>query len=173
MRVDVAFNTPVNLQRYNGPNVEVSVRDRTLTTMRFSTVDHENAVPVARTNITSVERAPGGGALVTGTNWVEQKAPTQEYSVALGSAGSVVHGSSREAYLMYAHVSGVRVYLFDVLDTRQNECALLIVPAPRPSGEAAILTAAEQIKAIDNLEASGILQPAEADRKRAAVTARP
>ncbi len=106
-----------------------------------------------------------------GTNRVDLKAPTTTRTLKVNSGGIEVEGSQREAYLLYEHVCGLRIYWFDTLDTRQNEFALLIVPARRPAAEAAVLTAADRIKAIDQLETAGLLRPYEADAKRAAVTA--
>jgi hypothetical protein len=140
-------------------------------TVSFVIIDHENAVPVARTNISSVDVDRSGVATVSGSNHVEMRAPTVTNEIRVQSGGFAVKNSNREAYLLYSHPSGICVYWFDVLDTRQNECALLIVPAPRPASEASLLTTAEKIKAIDQLEATGLLSAAEARTKRAVAMA--
>jgi hypothetical protein len=169
VRVDIAFNKPLNLSGYNGPNVEIAVCSYQMSTVSFVTIDHENAVAVARTNINSVDVDRSGLATVSGTNRVELKAPTVAHSIGINSSGFAVKNSNRQAYLLYSHPSGVSVYWFDVLDTKQNECALLIVPALRPASETALLTAADKIKAINELEAAGLLGAAEARTKRAAL----
>jgi hypothetical protein len=169
VRVDIGFNKPLNLQGYNGPNVEVAVQSYQMGTVSFVIIDHENAVAVARTNINSVEVDRLGVATVSGTNRVELKPPTVGHSIGINSDGFAVKNSDRQAYLLYSHPSGISVYWFDVLDTKQNECALLIVPAARPASETALLSIAEKIKAIDQLEAAGVLGAAEARRKRTTV----
>lgn len=173
VRIDLHFDTPLSLRGYNGPDVDIAIQNREMGRVKFTITDHEKSFAVARTNINSVEVDRWGTATVNGTNRVEVKAPTSQHIVGVGTGGFAVKSSNREAYLLYSDPGGLSVYWFDVLDTKQNECALLIVPAPRPASEAALLSNAEKIRAIDRLEAAGLLGAGEARAKRALVMQAP
>jgi hypothetical protein len=116
-RVDLQYGASLNLQTYSGPNVDIIVRGREMSTIKFSVADYDH--PVASVTVTGL-----------GTTPIDYSPAVTNHTLTLGLENAIPVGSfqSRNAYLMYRFV-GVDVYWFDAIDTSQNTCALLIAPA--------------------------------------------
>ncbi len=115
-RVDLKYGAPLSLQGYDGPNIDIIVREREMSIVKFSVRDHEH--PVASVNVTGLGETP-----VNFSPTVNNHALTLE----MRNAIPVSNTQSRVAYLMYK-CANLEVYWFDAIDTRMNSCALLIVP---------------------------------------------
>lgn len=115
-RVDLKYGAPLSLQDYNGPNIEIIVRAREMSTIKFSVADYDH--PVASVTVTGL-----------GTTPIDYSPTVTNHSLTLDLGNGIPVGNfqSRNAYLMHRFV-GLDVYWFDAIDTSQNTCALLIVP---------------------------------------------
>jgi|GEM_PF-6555429 len=168
-RIDVPFGASTNLQQFGGPNVDIIVHSKEMSVVKFEVVDNEHEVVSAQTNIdgVNVDRF-SGTATVTGENHVVFHPVTARKAIHLGN-GIEVAGMRSEAYLLHEVRDGPKVYLLDALDTKQNECALLIVPK---SVENKIFEPIEtRLRKVEKLEKDGVISEVEARKKRQEILA--
>jgi len=59
-RVDLKYGAPLSLQDYNGPNIEIIVRAREMSTIKFSVADYDHPVAVTVTGLgtTPIDYSP-------------------------------------------------------------------------------------------------------------------
>lgn len=168
-RIDVRFGTNTNLQQFGGPNVDIIVHSKEMSVVRFVVVDNEHEVVSAQTSIdgVNVDRFRGT-ATVTGENHVVFHPVTARKAIQLGN-GIEVAGTRSEAYLLHEVPDGPKVYLLDALDTRQNECALLIVSKSATENNSESIET--RLRRLEKLEKEGVISEAEARKKRQEILA--
>jgi hypothetical protein len=124
-------------------------------TVDFVIVDNEHQVAKA----VYVEDGYGGGS----AHVVFQTIKT-DTSIKL-KEGIEVTDLHRQAYLLYEHQDGFKVYYLDALDTNIGECALLILPSKTPKSKEAG-AADERLRQVEKLEKEGLISKEEARKKR-------
>jgi hypothetical protein len=67
---------------------------------------------------------------------------------------------------MYKTESGLKVFYLDALDIRQNECALLIQPAPKQATGASSESVEERLRNVEELKTTGLISAEDAQKKR-------
>lgn len=165
IRSNVEYSRPLKLQPYGGPDVDLVILEKNLDMVRFVIVDHEHPIATVGGN----SEAVSGGVYYQGTPRVVFQPRKQNKSIKL-EGGIEVSDLHRQAYLLYEHDSGIKVYYLDVLDVRQSECALLIVLLKNRSGLQAI-PADERLRQIETLLESGLISAEEAQKKRKEILA--
>ena len=136
-RINVAFWAKTNLQQFGGRNVDIVICGRNMGAVEFAIVDNDHVVVSAVTKNDS--HSPSEGHAVFSPVTVRK-------SISL-TQGIAVPGTQAEAHLLYEIAGGPSVYFLDALDTRQNECALLVVGKPTQQNSSPIGTPAQERKA--------------------------
>lgn len=168
-RQDVPFGARTNLQQFGGPNVEIVILSKEHSVVEFAIVDNEHEVVSAQTNIDAVYVSPfNNTATVTGENHVVFHPVTARKSIRLEN-GIEVAGTRSEAYLLHEIADGPKVYLLDAVDTKQNECALLILA--KSTAERNSRPIEERLRKIEMLQKEGVISDAEARKKRQEILA--
>jgi hypothetical protein len=157
IRSDVQYGAPLKLQAYEGPNVDLVIRSKGMDTVDFLIVDNEHLVAGA-----VVDPYSGSGSVVF--------APTKTNRSIKLQDGIEVTDLHRQAYLLYEHEGGFKVYYLDALDTKMNECALLILPSNTPKPKEAG-PADERLRQVEKLEKEGLMSKEEARKKREEILA--
>lgn len=165
IRSDVQYGAPLKLQAYGGPNVDLVILGKDiLSVVRLVIVDNEHQVAIA----------VGGGDSIETTRGIYTNAPQVVFqpiktnrSIKL-EEGIEVTDLHRQAYLLYEHPGGFKVYYLDALDTNIGECALLILPSNTPKPKEAG-PADERLRQVEKLEKAGLISKEEARKKRAEI----
>jgi len=130
IRGDVRYGSPFNLQRYGGPKVQLLIwRQQDTVNYLIEDYEHQVARAVVDAHEPSFVRVgpfiedlsgPASAHIVYD--------PTRTRRSITIEGGGIEVADHRQAYLLYQHQSGFKVYYFDALDTSQGECALLVLP---------------------------------------------
>lgn len=161
-RIDVAYGNAISLKQLGGPNVDIVVYERNMGVVHFGVIDKEHVVVSAQTDVDSVRvNSFAGTATVTGTNHVIFSPTVSRHTLRVGHGFEYVK-EHREASFMYEASDGLRVYYLDSIDTRQNQCALLLVAAPPRSTNNSSESNEERLRRLKTLENEGIVSAEEA-----------
>jgi hypothetical protein len=158
IRSDVQYGAPLKLQAYGGPNVDLVIRNKNMDTVDFTIVDIEHQVAVA----------VGGGDYNPGAQPQVVFQPTKTSRSVKLEEGIEVTDLHRQAYLLYEHPGGFKVYYLDALDTNIGGCALLVLPSNTPKPKEAG-PADERLRQVEKLEKEGLISTEEARKKRAEI----
>ncbi len=122
-RVEVPSGGGLLVNAFGGANVRVSVTNNGPSTFSVTTADYDNLVSKA------------SGTIATGITY--EMVPRRVTRTLEKKNGIPVDGRLSEAYLAYEDgATGVRVYFYDTLDSKQNHTVFLVVPAlPPPIAE--------------------------------------
>ncbi len=152
-RVDVPFWAKINLQQFGGPNVDIIICGKNMGVVEFAVIDNEHEVVTAASN--NDPYSPGDSHVVFSPVTVRKSIHLEH--------GVEVSGTRAEAYLLHEIADGPKVYFLDALDTKQNECALLITTKPKQQNSVPI---DERLRKIEKLREEGAITEAEARKKR-------
>ena len=133
IRKEVEWGTPLNLEIFGGPHIEVFVRNREISYVTAATADFTRMVSRASTNIQSVEVNPyNNTATVFGTTSTNLQ-PTKNTRSIQKKNGTRFPGSDSTMYLLYQEpTSGIRVYFLDTISKLNHDSVVIAVPKPPP-----------------------------------------
>lgn len=142
-RQDVAHGGGINLQQFGGPNVDIIIRGKNMGVVDVSIID-------SQLEVVSAEADSDGQSHVVFHPTTFNKSVRLEH-------GLEVAGTRAEAYLLYETKEGLKVYYFDVIDTKMNECALLVVPPTKPLVQKSAESVEVRLGRVLKLENDGVI----------------
>ncbi len=130
---DIEWTKPLNLADFGGPHIEVFVRSREMTFVSVQTADYTQMVPIARTNIQSVEvNNYTNTATVYGTTSSDLQ-PTKQTRGVKKERGVSGPGGRNEMYLLFQEPkTGIKVYFLDAISSMNHDTLVVAVPKPAP-----------------------------------------
>ena len=131
IRKEVEWGKPINLESFGCPHIEFSVRNREMSYVSVGTADFTRMVPIARTNIRSVEVDNLNGVATVYGNTSMNMQPTQNTRNIEKKKGTTFPGSNSTMYLLYREPStGVGVYFLDALSRQNHDSIVIAIPKP-------------------------------------------
>lgn len=130
---EIEWTKPLNLADFGGPHIEVFVRSREMTFVSVQTADFTLMVPIARTNIQSVEvNNYTNTATVYGTTSSDLQ-PTRQTRGVKKERGVPGPGGRNEMYLLFQEPkTGIKVYFLDAISRMNHDTLVVAVPKPAP-----------------------------------------
>jgi len=130
---EIEFTKPLNLADFGGPHIEVLVRGREMTFVSVQTADYTQMVPIARTNIQSVEvNNFNNTATVYGTTSSDLQ-PTKRTRGVKKERGVPGPDGRNDMYLLFHEPkTGIKVYFLDAIARMNHDKLVVAVPKPAP-----------------------------------------
>lgn len=130
---EIEFTKSLNLADFGGPHIEVFVGKREMTYVSVQTADYTQMVPIARTNIQSVEvNNFNNTATVYGTTTSDLQ-PTKQTRGVRKERGVPSPDGRHEMYLLFTEpMSGIKVYFLDGVSRMNHDDLVVAVPKPAP-----------------------------------------
>ena len=130
---EIEFAKPLNLADFGGPHIEVFVGSREMTFVSVQTADYTQMVPIARTNIQSVEvNNFNNTATVYGTTSSDLQ-PTKQTRGVKKERGVPSPDGRHEMYLLFTEPkTGIKVYFLDSISRMNYDNIVVAVPKPAP-----------------------------------------
>lgn len=133
IRKEVEWGKPINLESFGCPHIEVFVRNREMSYVSVGTADFTRMVPIARTNIQSVEVDNFNGVATVYGNTSMNMQPTKNTRNIEKKNGTAFPGSNSTMYLLYREPStGVGVYFLDAISSQNHDSVVVAIPKPAP-----------------------------------------
>lgn len=133
VRRELEWGKPLNLQDFGGPHIEVFVRNREMSYVTAATADFTRMVPIARTNIQSVEVDRFNNTATVYGNTSVNTQPTKSTRNIQKKNGTAFPGSNSMMYLLYQEPSsGIRVYFLDGISSQNHDSIVIATPKPAP-----------------------------------------
>ena len=130
---EIEFTKSLNLADFGGPHIEVMVRGREMTFVSVQTADYTQMVPIARTNIQSVEvNNFNNTATVYGTTSSDLQ-PTKRTRGVKKERGIPSPDGRNEMYLLFQEPkTGIKVYFLDAISRMNHDNLVVAIPKPAP-----------------------------------------